>query len=63
MHMQGKTNTASARAALERKFEVEVDPDGLLPNEERKRRAEFARKAYYTRLALKSAEARRGRSK
>ena len=46
------------RAALER-FEREVDPDGTLPPEERARRAAHARKAYFARLALKSAQARR----
>lgn len=51
--------TAKARAALQAKFELEVDPDGSLPPAERARRAEHARKAYYTRLALKSAKARR----
>jgi hypothetical protein len=61
-HAQGRTNTSAARAALERKFELEVDPDGLLSGPERTRRAEFARKAYYTRLALKSAQARRART-
>ncbi|MGP5640194.1 hypothetical protein ACTXPS_12180 [Brachybacterium tyrofermentans] len=51
--------TAKARAALMAKFEREVDPDGTLPVAERARRAEHARKAYYTRLALKSAKSRR----
>lgn len=51
--------TAKARAALLAKFEQEVDPRGILSSEERARRAEHARKAYYTRLALKSAKARR----
>lgn len=51
--------TAPGRAALMAKFEREVDPDGTLPAEERARRAEHARKAYFQRLALKSARARR----
>jgi hypothetical protein len=51
--------TAPARRALLDKFEREVDPDGVLPAADRTRRAEHARKAYYTRLALKSAQARR----
>ena len=38
---------------------VAVDPEGVLPEAERIRRAEHARKAYFTRLALKSAQARR----
>jgi hypothetical protein len=40
------------RAAFESKFEREVAPEGLLPTEERLRRAEMARKAHFTRLAL-----------
>jgi len=43
------------------RFEREVDPDGTLPPEERARRAEHKRKAYFARLALKSAKARRAR--
>ena len=46
--------TAPARAAFLDRFLKEVDPDGVLPQEERVRRAEHARKAYFTRLALKS---------
>jgi len=51
--------TAKARAAFTDRFEREVDPEGVLPPQERARRAEHARKAYYTRLALSSAKARR----
>ncbi len=51
--------TAPARAAFSARFEAEVDPDGILPEAERKRRADHARKAYFTRLALASARARR----
>ncbi len=51
--------TKKARAAFESKFERDVDPEGVLPVEERLRRAEMARKAHYARLALASAEARR----
>lgn len=42
--------TAAARAALEQKFLDEADGDP--------KRAEYVRKAYYQRLALKSAQAR-----
>lgn len=45
--------TASARAALEQKFLDQADGDPA--------RAEHLRKAYFRRLALKSAEARRAR--
>lgn len=51
--------TANARKAALDRFEREVDPDGVLDPVERARRAEHARKAYFTRLALKSAKARR----
>lgn len=51
--------TAPARAAFLRKFEDEVDPDGLLDPDERARRAEHARRAHFQALALKSARARR----
>lgn len=51
--------TAPARAAFLARFEAEVDPDGVLPEVERRRRAEHARKAYFAKLALASAKARR----
>jgi hypothetical protein len=51
--------TAPARAAFLDRFARQVDPDGTLTPEERARRAEHARKAYYQRLALKSALSRR----
>lgn len=53
--------TEAAREAFRSKFEREVDPEGVLPIEERLRRAEMARKAHFARMALKSAEARRRR--
>ena len=51
--------TAPARAALMARFEREVDPDGTLPPDERARRADHKRRAYFGRLALKSARSRR----
>jgi hypothetical protein len=54
-------HTAPARPAFLDRFERQVDPDGLLSNEERHRRAEHARKAYFLNLARKSARARRKR--
>lgn len=61
-HTEDRTaRTAPARRALLDKFEREVDPDNKLPPAERAKRAENARKAYYQRLALKSAIARRRR--
>ncbi len=52
-------HTAPARKAFLDGFEREVDPDGVLPPAERARRAEHARKSYFLKLALKSAQARR----
>jgi len=54
--------TEPARRALLDRFEREVDPGGVLPPDERARRAAHARKAYFTRLALRSAQARRTKS-
>jgi len=51
--------TAPARRAFDDRFEKQVDPDGVLDPVERARRAAHARKAYFTRLALRSAQARR----
>jgi hypothetical protein len=54
--------TANARAAFADRFVRQVDPDRLLPEAERQRRAECARKGYYTALAAKSARARRAKN-
>jgi hypothetical protein len=54
-------HTAPARRAFLDRFEREVDPDGVLNPDERARRAEHARKAYFLKLALASAAARRRR--
>jgi hypothetical protein len=51
--------TANARKGFLDRFEREVDPNNELTPTERARRAEHARKAYFLRLALKSAAARR----
>jgi hypothetical protein len=53
-----RVTTEPARRAFLSRFEREVDPEGVLPERERLRRAEYARKAYFTRLALASAKAR-----
>jgi hypothetical protein len=55
-------HTERARAAFNDRFEREADPGGVLSPAERSRRAEHLRKAYFTRLALRSAQARRKRS-
>jgi hypothetical protein len=51
-------HTAPARAAFLSRFERQVDPDGILDPQERARRAEHAKKAYFLKLALASAKAR-----
>jgi hypothetical protein len=51
--------TARARATFIASFIDQVDPDRKLPEAERFRRAESARSAHYSRLALLSAESRR----
>ena len=53
-----RVTTQPARDAFMARFERQVDPDGMLPETERRRRAEAAKKAYFTGLALKSARAR-----
>ena len=53
--------TAAARKAALDRFERQVDPDGVLPAEERIRRAAHARQAHFIRMALRSAQARRAR--
>jgi hypothetical protein len=52
-------HTAPAREAFLSRFEKEVDADGILPSEERVRRAEHAKKAYFLKLAMASRNARK----
>jgi hypothetical protein len=58
-----RQTTQAARQAFLARFEAEVDPDGLLPPQERQRRALMARRAYFARLAMKSARTRAARGK
>jgi hypothetical protein len=51
--------TAPARAAFLASFERAVDPDGLLPVDERRRRAAHLRAAHFARLARRRRAARR----
>ena len=60
-HEDPTPQTAKKRLAFDQRFLDEVDPDRTLPEAERLRRAQSARKAYFARLALQSAEARRSR--
>jgi hypothetical protein len=54
-----RETTRNARKAFFDSFERAVDPHGLLPSDERQRRAAFAKKAHFARLARLSALARR----
>jgi hypothetical protein len=53
--------TAPARRGLIARFERQVDPDGLLPEDERQRRAQSALRAHMARMAQRSVVARRRR--
>jgi L-alanine-DL-glutamate epimerase-like enolase superfamily enzyme len=53
--------TRAAREKFAERFYLAVDPHGELEPAERERRAAALRRAYYTRLALQSAAARRKR--
>jgi hypothetical protein len=58
----GRELTASARTAFLARFEAAVDPEGVLPEDERKRRAEHALKEHMARLSYASARVRRQRA-
>ena len=58
LHMRGGTNTAPGTKAFLLRFEREVDPDRTLDPSERARRADHAKKAYFTKLAFKSSRKR-----
>jgi hypothetical protein len=53
--------TRPARETFLRRFEKEVDPDGTLTPEERRERAEHAKRAYMLQLAKRSATVRKSR--
>jgi hypothetical protein len=56
-----RETTAAARVGFLARFEREVDPDGMLDPNERRRRAEHARRAYFARLSMAAAAARRAK--
>lgn len=58
-HNDAETMTGAAHRGFRAKFELEVDPAGILPPAERAARAERARRAHMLTLAAKSAAARR----
>lgn len=51
--------TQLGRAAFLKRFDDQVDPERRLSPQERAKRADAAKKAYFASLALKSAKARR----
>jgi hypothetical protein len=58
-----RATTAKARESFLARFEREVDPEGKLAPAERQRRAGFARRAYFARLAFQSSKARAARNR
>jgi len=56
-----RKTTQPARDAFMARFEREVDPEGVLPEAERQRRARAAKRLYFQRLAWRSAKARRAK--
>jgi hypothetical protein len=54
--------TARGRAAANKRFEDEVDPGRVLPEAERRRRAEYARQAFMVDLSRRAVKARRERA-
>ncbi len=58
-HRRPRRSNLAARQEFLRRFEREVDPEGRLPLEERRRRADHAKRAYMLRLAKRSAAVRK----
>lgn len=54
-----QARTKPGRDAFLKRFEDQVDPDRVLPEDERQRRAQHLRTAYMQDLAYKSAQKRR----
>jgi hypothetical protein len=57
-----RARTKPASEAFAKRFENQVDPDRVLSERERAKRAENARRAYFQALALKASKARRKRA-
>jgi hypothetical protein len=55
------SGSLSGEVAEQLRVEREVDPDGTLPPEERRRLAEHAKRAYMLRLAKRAVAARKAR--
>jgi len=65
MHSKHDTRQVSlpGRLAAMARFEREVDPTGELPIEERKRRAEMAKKAHYARIGHLGGKSRKRKTR
>lgn len=50
--------TEAARKAAHDRFETKVDPEGVMPVEERRQRADAARSKHFSQMAYRSAIAR-----
>jgi hypothetical protein len=57
--VESTSKARSASPGSDAYWERQVDPDGVLPELERKRRGTSAKKAHFSRLAMASAKARR----
>jgi hypothetical protein len=53
--------TRPAREAFLKRFETEVEPDGTLPPQERRERADHAKRAYMLQLAKRAVASRKAR--
>lgn len=60
LHSRYDSREIAARATegFYKSFQKKVDPEGLLPPDERLRRAELARRAHFARLSLAGVKAR-----
>jgi hypothetical protein len=54
--------TSKARSAFRQSFDKQVDPDGILPPEEREARATSLYRAHMTALAMRSSQVRASRA-
>ncbi len=57
-----KARTAPGNEASMKRFEREVDPDGVLPERERLLRADAAKRAYFARLSFLASKSRAGKA-
>jgi hypothetical protein len=61
LHLYGDSDEIAARArhGLDEKFRREIDPEGVLTPAQLDKKLKLARRLHFTRLAKKSADARR----